>query len=225
MDNKLMNTNLVEVVGKVVSPLEFSHEMYGEGFYDFKLEVPRLSETVDILPATVSERLIVDMDLSVGTYVKIYGQLRSYNRYIDGSSKLILTIFTRDIRVLEDDKEIKELLRSPNEIFLDGYICKSPIYRTTPFGREISDLLIAVNRPYNKSDYIPCIAWGRNARFCEKLLVGDHIKLWGRVQSREYQKKYPNGEVETKVAYEVSISNLEYIENDNNRLAACKEEA
>jgi single-stranded DNA-binding protein len=118
---------------------------------------------------------------------------------------------------LENEEEIKELLKAPNEIYLDGYICKSPIYRTTPFGREISDLLIAVNRPYNKSDYIPCIAWGRNARFCEKLLVGDHIRIWGRIQSREYQKKHNNDEVETKMAYEVSISKLEYVENDNNR--------
>ena len=123
-----------------------------------------------------------------------------------------------DLKVLEGEDNIKELLKTPNKIYLDGYICKSPIYRTTPFGREISDLLMAINRSYNKSDYIPCIAWGRNARFCEKLLVGDHIKLWGRIQSREYQKKYEGGNVENKTAYEVSISKLEYIENDNNRL-------
>lgn len=222
---RTMDTNMVEVIGKVSSPMEFSHEMYGEGFYNFDLEIPRLSNSVDILPITVSERLIVDMGLSIGSYVKINGQLRSYNRYVDNASRLVLTVFARDIKMLEDEEEIKELLRSPNEIFLDGYICKPPIYRTTPFGREISDLLIAVNRAYNKSDYIPCIAWGRNARFCEKLLVGDHIKLWGRIQSREYQKKYNNDVVETKVAYEVSISKLEYIENDNNRLDLCEEEA
>ncbi|NLW40784.1 MAG: single-stranded DNA-binding protein [Tissierellia bacterium] len=218
-----IDTNVVEVVGKVYSELEFSHEMYGEGFYNFFLEVPRLSNSVDILPVTISERLMVDMTLSIGSYVQIFGQLRSYNRYIENSSKLLLTVFTRDIRLIEDEEEIKELLKSPNEIFLDGFICKQPIYRTTPFGREITDLLIAVNRAYNKSDYLPCIAWGRNARFCEKLLVGDHIKIWGRIQSREYQKKYSNGEVETKVAYEVSISRLEYIENDNNRLKAAEE--
>lgn len=218
-----IDTNVVEVVGKVYSELEFSHEMYGEGFYNFFLEVPRLSNSADILPVTISERLMVDMTLSIGSYVQIFGQLRSYNRYIENSSKLLLTVFTRDIRLIEDEEEIKELLKSPNEIFLDGFICKQPIYRTTPFGREITDLLIAVNRAYNKSDYLPCIAWGRNARFCEKLLVGDHIKIWGRIQSREYQKKYSNGEVETKVAYEVSISRLEYIENDNNRLKAAEE--
>jgi len=181
------------------------------------LEVPRLSDTVDVLPVTISERLIINMELCLGTYVEIKGQLRSYNRYINNSSRLILTVFARDIQILEEEENINELLRTPNKIYLDGYICKSPIYRTTPFGREIADLLIAVNRSYNKSDYIPCIAWGRNARFCEKLLVGDHIKLWGRIQSREYQKRYDDEKIETKIAYEVSISKLEYIENDNNR--------
>ena len=224
MANNPNETNVVEIAGKVVSPIEFSHEMYGEGFYNFYLEVPRLSETVDVLPVTISERLIINLDLKEGIYVKIFGQLRSYNRYVDGSSKLLLTVFTRDIKLLKTQEEIKEALKSPNEIFLDGYICKPPVYRTTPFGREISDLLLAVNRAYNKSDYIPCIAWGRNARFCDNILVGDHLKVWGRIQSREYQKKV-NNEIETKVAYEVSISKLEYIENDNNRMELAKEEA
>jgi len=215
---------VVEITGKVASPIEFSHEMYGEGFYNFYLEVPRLSETVDVLPVTISERLIINLDLKEGVYVKIFGQLRSYNRYVDGTSKLVLTVFARDIKLLRDEDEIKEELKSPNEIFLDGYICKPPIYRTTPFGREISDLLLAVNRAYNKSDYIPCIAWGRNARFCDNVLVGDHLRIWGRIQSREYQKKV-NNEVETKVAYEVSISKLEYIENDNNRMELIEEKA
>ena len=224
MVEKVLDTNMVKIVGRITEPMNFSHEMYGEGFYSFELEVPRLSDSVDVLPVTISERLIVNMDLSTGSYIEIYGQLRSYNRYVNGSSRLVLTVFARDIRVIEDEEEIKELLKAPNEIYLDGYICKPPIYRTTPFGREISDLLMAVNRPYNKSDYIPAISWGRNARFCEKLLVGDHIKVWGRIQSREYQKRYNNEEVETKVAYEVSISKLEYIENDNNRLETFEEE-
>jgi len=223
LTNNLHETNIVEVTGKIVSPIEFSHEMYGEGFYNFYLEVPRLSETVDVLPITISERLIVNLDLKEGKYVKIFGQLRSYNRYVDGASKLVLTIFSRDIKLLEDEKEIKEELKSPNEIFLDGYICKPPVYRTTPFGREISDLLLAVNRAYNKSDYIPCIAWGRNARFCDNILVGDHLKIWGRIQSREYQKKIKENEYETRVAYEVSISKLEYIANDNNRIKEAEE--
>lgn len=225
MVKRIMDTNAVEVIGKVNSLMEFSHEMYGEGFYNFDLEVPRLSNSVDILPVTISERLIVNTDLPIGSYVQILGQLRSYNRYVDNTSRLVLTVFARDINALEDEDELSELLKSPNEIYLDGYICKTPIYRTTPFGREISDLLIAVNRAYNKSDYIPCIAWGRNARFCEKLLIGDHIRLWGRIQSREYQKRYNNDKVETKVAYEVSISKLEYFEKDNNRLDLCEEDA
>lgn len=219
MNDKSRETNTVKLVGKVASEKTFSHEMYGEGFYTIDLEVPRLSSSVDLLPVTISERLIVNMDLSVGKYVIIEGQLRSYNRYVDNNNRLILTIFAKDI-FLPDEEELKEAIRKPNEIFLDGYICKKPIYRTTPFGREITDILIAVNRAYNKSDYIPCIAWGRNARFCENMLVGDHIRLWGRVQSREYQKKLPSGKVETRMAYEVSISKLEYIENDNNRLDA-----
>ena len=225
MVDEVLDTNIVKIIGRIEETISFSHEMYGEGFYNFQLEVPRLSDSVDILPVTISERLIVNMDLSIGSYVEICGQLRSYNRYVNSSSKLVLTVFARDIRVVEDEDEIKELLKAPNEIYLDGYICKTPIYRTTPFGREISDLLMAVNRPYNKSDYIPCIAWGRNARFCEKLLIGDHIKIWGRIQSREYQKKYSTEKVETKIAYEVSISKLEYIENDNNRLETSKDEA
>lgn len=216
MVDKITDTNKVIVVGKVVSEKEFSHEMYGEGFYNFELGVPRLSDYIDILPVTISERLLVNIDLVKGKYVLIEGQLRSYNRYINNSNRLVLTVFARDIYEPKDE-EIDELLKKPNEIFIDGYICKPPVYRTTPFGREITDLLIAVNRPYNKSDYIPCISWGRNARFCEKLLVGDHVRLWGRIQSRDYQKRLSNGEVITRTAYEVSISKLEYIENDNNR--------
>ncbi|MBU5294188.1 single-stranded DNA-binding protein [Anaerosalibacter bizertensis] len=216
MVDKITDTNKVIVVGKVVSEKEFSHEMYGEGFYNFELGVPRLSDYIDILPVTISERLLVNIDLVKGKYVLIEGQLRSYNRYVNNSNRLVLTVFARDIYEPKDE-EIDELLKKPNEIFIDGYICKPPVYRTTPFGREITDLLIAVNRPYNKSDYIPCISWGRNARFCEKLLVGDHVRLWGRIQSRDYQKRLSNGEVITRTAYEVSISKLEYIENDNNR--------
>ena len=222
MDN-MMDTNIVKLVGKIASERVFSHEMYGEGFYNLDLEVPRLSDSVDLLPLTISERLIVNVDLTIGQYVIIEGQLRSYNRYIDNSNRLVLTIFTKDIYIPEED-ELTEILRKPNEIYLDGYICKKPIYRTTPFGREITDVLIAVNRSYNKSDYIPCIAWGRNARFCEKMLVGDHIRIWGRIQSREYQKKLPTGEVEAKIAFEVSVSKLEYIENDNNRMELCEVE-
>ncbi|KNF07459.1 single-stranded DNA binding protein [Gottschalkia purinilytica] len=217
MTDKVIDTNMVTIVGKIASDKEFSHEMYGEGFYSFDLEVPRLSNHVDILPVTISERLLVDVNLKLGEYLVVEGQLRSYNRYVNGNNRLVLTIFARETYIPKDEEELNEILKRPNEIYLDGYICKEPVYRTTPFGREITDLLIAVNRPYNKSDYIPCIAWGRNARFCEKLEVGDHIKLWGRIQSREYQKKLTDGEVLNKVAFEVSVSKLEYLKDDNNR--------
>lgn len=216
MDNVIMETNMVKLVGKVASEKSFSHEMYGESFYTFELEVSRLSDSMDLLPVMVSERLIVDNELNAGEYVIIEGQLRSYNRYINNNNRLILTVFAKEFYVPKED-ELEESLKKPNEIYLDGYICKKPIYRTTPFGREITDILMAVNRAYNKSDYIPCIAWGRNARFCEKMVVGDHIKLWGRIQSREYQKRLLSGETEARMAFEVSVSKLEYLEEDNNR--------
>lgn len=202
MDNLMLN-NKIYLEGKVTSGLEFSHEMYGEGFYTFDLDVMRLSDSVDTLNITVSERLLNDIKLEVGIDVIVEGQLRSYNKFIDGSNKLILTVFARNI------EPCLERSKNPNEIFLDGYICKEPIYRTTPFGREIADVLLAVNRAYNKSDYIPTIAWGRNSRFCQSLSVGDNIKVWGRLQSREYQKKVSESEVVKKVAYEVSISKME----------------
>ncbi|HLS53580.1 MAG TPA: single-stranded DNA-binding protein [Tissierellaceae bacterium] len=223
MLEKPMETNLVKIVGKTCTEKEYSHEMFGEKFYSIYVEIPRLSQSVDILPVTISERLLINLDLTLGQYVIIEGQLRSYNKYIDSANRLILTVFAREIYI-PTEEELEEAKRRPNEIFLDGYICKKPVYRVTPFGREITDLLVAVNRAYNKSDYIPCIAWGRNARFCESLIVGDHIKLWGRIQSREYQKKLNDKEVENKVAYEVSISRLEFIEDDNNRVGADREE-
>jgi single-stranded DNA-binding protein len=205
MVGNLIENNAVTIAGKVVSTLEYSHEIYGEGFYSFILDVPRLSESSDKIPVIVSERLITKKRPEEGDIVKVEGQFRSYNNYGKEGNKLILTVFAREIIFMADEKEIK----NPNQIYLDGYICKKPVYRTTPFGREIADLLLAVNRPYNKSDYIPCIAWGRNARYSENLLVGSNIKIWGRIQSREYQKKYSSGEVVTKVAYEVSISKME----------------
>ncbi|WP_040212025.1 single-stranded DNA-binding protein [Clostridium polynesiense] len=208
MDNLMLN-NKIYLEGTVVSKLSFSHEMYGEGFYNFDLEVMRLSDTKDILNITVSERIITDMDLSVGIDIIVEGQLRSYNKFVDGANKLILTVFARNI------EPCIEKSKNPNEIFLDGYICKEPVYRTTPFGREISDVLLAVNRAYNKSDYIPTIAWGRNSRFCQTLSVGDNIRVWGRLQSREYQKKVSDTEVIRKVAYEVSISKMERVNKEN----------
>lgn len=204
MDNSITN-NKIFLEGKVVSELEFSHEMYGEGFYSFNLEVMRLSDSVDCLNVTVSERLLNDLEITVGKEIIVEGQLRSYNKFIDGSNKLILTVFARNVQ------PCIEKSKNPNEIYLDGFICKEPVYRTTPFGREIADLLLAINRAYNKSDYIPTIAWGRNSRFCKSLGVGDRIKVWGRLQSREYQKKISEDEVVKKIAYEVSISRMEKV--------------
>lgn len=207
----LIDTNVVTIVGKIVGEKEFSHEIYGEGFYIYNVQIPRLSKSVDVLPVTVSERLLVGLNLKEGDTVKAEGQLRSYNKFINGNNRLVLTVFARDITLFENEE-----VKNPNTIFLEGYICKNPVYRETPFGREITDLLVAVNRLYNKSDYIPAIAWGRNARFSSNLSVGDKIRIWGRIQSRQYQKKYSDGNVENKIAYEVSISKMEKEEENNN---------
>jgi single-stranded DNA-binding protein len=209
MDN-LMQNNKIYIEGICIGELEFSHKMFGEGFYTFRMEVPRLSDSRDILPITISERLLMDVDIKKGKQIIVEGQLRSYNKYVSGANRLILTVFARDIQPLE------ERSKNPNQIFLNGYVCKRPVYRTTPFGREISDILLAVNRAYNKSDYIPTISWGRNSRFCKSLNVGDNIKIWGRLQSREYQKKVEDDDSITKVAYEVSISKLERANESDN---------
>ena len=201
LTNGYEKNNKVYVSGKIVSDAEFSHEVYGEGFYEMKLEVKRLSGQADILPVTVSERLIAENDLKVGQTLSAVGQFRSYNKIVDGKSRLMLTVFVREI-------VNEEQYKNPNSIVLCGYICKPPVYRTTPFSREIADVLIAVNRAYNKSDYIPCIAWGRNARFVKNLGVGERVALSGRIQSREYQKKSETGEVHSMTAYEVSVSKL-----------------
>ena len=193
--------NKVYVVGEIVSDATFSHEVYGEGFYEFFVKVMRLSGQADILPVTVSERLIQDGMLAKGKPLCAVGQFRSYNKIENGKSRLMLTIFVREL--LEETPG-----KNPNSILLSGYICKPPVYRTTPFNREIADVLIAVNRAYNKSDYIPCIAWGRNARFVKNLGVGDRIAVSGRIQSREYQKRLSDTEMKTMTAYEVSVSKL-----------------
>ena len=201
MINEIKQNNKVYLKGEIVTEAKFSHEMYGEGFYEMDILVKRLSGQADILPVTISERLIESGNIKVGSVLSALGQFRSYNKLVDGKSKLMLTVFVREI--LEED-----YLSNPNSIVLSGYICKPPIYRTTPFNREIADVLIAVNRAYNKSDYIPCIAWGRNARFVKNLSVGERVALSGRIQSREYQKKLSETEIKTMTAYEVSISKL-----------------
>ena len=212
-----MNTNYLEnnhlvLVGKIVSDKSYSHEIYGEKFYVFNLEVVRLSSTVDIIPITISERLLTGIELKIGNKVSVEGQFRSYNNYENERNRLILTVFAKEIiEVSEEEKD-----EVTNEVTLVGYVCKKPVYRQTPFGREIADVLLAVNRAYNKSDYIPCIAWGRNARFCQNIEVGTEVKIIGRVQSRTYEKKFEDGTVETRVAYEVSVASMEVpSENDD----------
>lgn len=212
-----MNTNYSEnnhliLVGKVVSDKSYSHEIYGEKFYVFDLEVVRLSSTVDIIPITISERLLTDFNLDVGKKVSIEGQFRSYNNYENERNRLVLTVFAKEISLAEENEESKDEVT--NEVTLIGYICKKPVYRQTPFGREIADVLLAVNRAYNKSDYIPSIAWGRNARFCQNMAVGTEVKITGRVQSRTYEKKFEDGSVQTRVAYEVSIASMEIPEEN-----------
>ena len=216
--------NYLVLIGKIISEKTFSHEIYGETFYLFNLEVPRLSGNEDIIPITISERLIANFDLSLGRKVVVEGQFRSYNSYENERNRLVLTVFAKDIMDYKEEEQEEQSKESvSNEVVLNGYICKKPIYRQTPFGREIADLLLAVNRAYNKSDYIPCIAWGRNARFCENMEVGTEVKIIGRVQSRTYEKKFEDGRAEQRVAYEVSIGSLEVIdkkENDNDNSEA-----
>ena len=209
-ENLALN-NEVQLTGYVDSDLTFSHEVYGEGFYSFVIKVPRLSDISDLINATISERLIDGTSLSRGDIVTIKGQFRSYNNYSGTGNKLMLTVFVRDFSHITED-EING--KDSNYIYLNGYICKPPVYRVTPFGREITDLLIAVNRAYNKSDYIPCIAWGRNARFGGSLETGENVKLWGRIQSREYQKKISDDETVTKTAYEISVSKMEVVKEE-----------
>ena len=204
--------NHIGIAGRIHSDFEFSHDVHGEGFYRFNVEIHRLSDTSDILPVTVSERIVDVSSVRVGTWVYITGQIRSYNNHTesDRRNKLILTLFARDIQIFGNDHTPEDQADiNPNDVYLNGFICRTPVYRTTPFGREIADILLAVNRSYNKSDYIPCIAWGRNARYGGKLDVGFNLRIWGRMQSRSYQKRYENGEILKKTAYEVSVSKIE----------------
>ncbi len=209
MDYNAEKNNRVYFMGEIVSEATFSHEVYGEGFYEFFVKVMRLSGQADVLPVTISERLIQGNDLKMGSTICALGQFRSYNKLEGNRSRLMLTVFVREIMDVAPAK-------NPNSIVLSGYICKPPVYRTTPFNREIADLLVAVNRAYNKSDYIPCIAWGRNARFVQNLKVGDRVALSGRIQSREYQKRLSETDVVTMTAYEVSVSKLAAFEDGEN---------
>ena len=210
MTEKGMENNKVTVIGTIVSGFTFSHAVFGEGFYLVDLLVNRLSEQADIIPLMISERLIDVTKDYQGCTMEASGQFRSYNRHEEKKNRLVLSVFARELSfVEEEDDSVKS-----NQIYLDGYICKPPVYRKTPLGREIADLLIAVNRPYGKSDYIPCICWGRNARYASAFEVGGHVLIWGRIQSREYVKKLSETETEKRVAYEVSVSKVEFIEDE-----------
>ena len=206
MADKMFENNQVSLVGEIVSDFEYSHEVYGEGFYLVELSVSRLSDFVDYIPIMVSERLINVEASYIGQQVYIGGQFRSFNRHDEKRNRLVLTVFAREIELTDNEDAM-------NQIFLDGYICKDAIYRKTPLGREIADLLVAVNRSYGKSDYIPCICWGRNARFASGFEVGTHVQIWGRIQSREYVKKITETQIEQRVAYEVSVSKIDFLDD------------
>ena len=205
MSDKIIENNQVTIMGKVATEFSFSHEVFGEGFYMVEVEVKRLSNSEDRIPLMISERLIDVTQDYTGEYIMVHGQFRSYNRHEEQKNRLVLSVFVREISFIEEEPDGTKT----NSIWLDGYICKEPIYRKTPLGREIADLLLAVNRPYGKSDYIPCICWGRNARYASGFEVGEHVQLLGRIQSREYVKRISDTETEKRIAYEVSVSKLE----------------
>lgn len=210
MTDKTMENNQVVIMGTIAGGFTYSHEIFGEGFYMVDVEVQRLSDSTDLIPLMVSERLMDVTRDYTGTMVMVTGQFRSYNRHEEKKNRLILSVFAREVEIIE---EMGESAKS-NQIYLDGYICKEPIYRKTPLGREIADLLIAVNRPYGKSDYIPCICWGRNARFASSFEVGTRCAIWGRIQSREYMKKLSEETAEKRIAYEVSVNKLDLLDEE-----------
>ena len=201
MNYEQMNNNKLQLTGVIACEPVYTHEVFGEGFYETMITVPRLSDQTDTIPLTISDRLISQNDIKVGDKVSVVGQFRSYNKVEGEKSRLLLTAFVRDV---VDECEIE----NPNQIDICGYVCKQPVYRTTPFKREICDVLLAVNRAYNKSDYIPCILWGRNARFMQTLPVGSKVRVSGRIQSRKYVKNLGDDRVEERVAYEVSVSKV-----------------
>lgn len=209
--NREIKNNQVTLSGEIVSNFEFSHEVFGEGFYTAMLASERASGQKDIIPIMVSDRLVdVGADW-IGRFVKVSGQFRSYNKHEGERNRLVLSVFAGEFECLHEN-DSTAYLPDENSFFLDGCICKSPIYRKTPLGREIADILLTVNRPYGKSDYIPCIAWGRNARFAGSLEIGTRLQVEGRIQSREYQKRISETESETRTAYEASVSGLTVIE-------------
>lgn len=208
MTEKLKENNQVLMRGVISAGFTFSHQVLGEGFYMTEIQVKRLSDAEDRIPVMVSEKLVDVTQDPVGEYVEIRGQFRSYNKHEEDHNRLILSLFAREISYANEEEEPDHL----NKILLDGYICKPPVYRKTPFGREIADVLLAVNRAYDKSDYIPCICWGRNARYVSSFEVGSHLQMEGRIQSRKYVRKLDEENAEERVAYEVSVGRLECME-------------
>ena len=207
--------NNVTLIGKIVEDFEYSHTVLEEKFYKTKFFVMRSSGTSDIVPLIVSEKL-VDEDLSyTNREIRIEGQVRTYNKIVEDKNKLFLAVFVKWLDFVAEGKVEDDVITKNNEIILDGYLCKDAIYRKTPFGKEISDVIVAVNRPYRKTDYIPCICWGCNALWVSRLEVGTHVKIVGRIQSREYIKKLSDTESETRVAYEVSVERLIKVSDDN----------
>lgn len=202
-----VENNKVCVIGELTGGFAFSHEVYGEKFYMANLEVKRLSDKTDLIPVMISDRILNVFENHAGRIVKVSGQFRSYNRRTEQKSAVELSVFAQDIKFLDEFTDYTKA----NHIFLDGYICKLPVYRETPYGREIADILLAVNRPYGKTDYINCIAWGRNAKFARRLNVSDHLQVEGRIQSRQYQKRISETGTEKRVAIEVSLSRLELV--------------
>ncbi|MBC5688484.1 single-stranded DNA-binding protein [Mediterraneibacter sp. NSJ-55] len=210
MSDKIIENNQVTIIGEVASTFTYSHEVFGEGFYMVDVLVRRLSNSNDRIPLMVSERLIDVTQDYRGAFIMVSGQFRSYNRHEEQKNRLVLSVFAREVEFIEEEPDGAKT----NYIFLEGYICKKPVYRKTPLGREIADLLLAVNRPYGKSDYIPCICWGRNARYASGFEVGEHVQVLGRIQSRDYVKKLSETETEVRTAYEVSVSKLECLNEE-----------
>lgn len=205
-NNNMLTNNQVTLQGEVASGFTFVYDIFGENFYSFDLKVTRLSDYSDIIPVVVSERLMDVNEDWVGQHIKVDGQFRSYNKHCEGGkNRLLLNAFAREVELADETPASDSDM---NSIYLNGYICKEPVYRKTPLGREIADILVAVNRSYGKSDYIPCICWGRNARFASSFEIGTNVEIDGRIQSREYVKKLSETELEHRIAYEVSVSKL-----------------
>lgn len=198
-------TNTAKIVGYVVSSPEIHHSTHGEDFYEFSVRVPRLNSSAsDILKVEISDRVFNVNKIKVDSIVSVEGQFRSFNEHNTDTGKISLRLFlfTKEIEVLDSADDFT------NKITLHGFICKEVVHRKTPGGREISDVILSVNRLYNKSDYIPCVVWGRNARYVSKMGVGTEIEFSGRIQSRVYTKKFEDGSTLEREVYEVSVSDV-----------------